>query len=220
VRIDAHEKRVQVQIIQMVGAEALESLAAALADEKLTREQVIIALGAYPDDELLAAEQTPDSLRALAEPVAVYRKRIKGRPAAWTTGKIDKHTRGRHTHQYASPPMRPMGRPTLGIVHGFWGGRGKGDANTPPAYTVYVNDTRVGRIDSYNSGYISPGPKLDVFDLAGVADRDRIEVRIVAGSGGEAVIGEVKVWDADADDPGVITKLNKTQAHGSVRAEQ
>lgn len=196
-----------------LGPDGLPPLAEAWASEQLTADQVVVALGGYEDDRLLEDPATPRTLRELAPRVADYRALIKGRPASWTTGKIDKHIHGRHTHRYTSECLRPMAEPMLGVVHGFWGGQGQGDASGPPGYTVFVNGTRVGEIPPYSHGYKSPGPRLDLFDLAGVADRGTMEITITAGSGGEAVIGEVKIWDRQTEDPGRITEFNQRHEH-------
>jgi hypothetical protein len=160
-----------------------------------------------------AIKPQPHLAALLDQAKAEAAKRAKWQHA-WTTGRLDKDFFGKHTQEYTSPPLAPMSRPVLGVVYGLWGGQGEGDSTATPPFTVYVNDTKVGEIAADYSGYGSPGPSITVFDLAAVVDRGVVKVRIVAGSGGHAKLGEVKIYDLTDKDPGEVTPKEKFHGVG------
>ena len=55
----------------------------------------------------------------------------------------------------------------------------------------------------------SKEPSAKLFDLSDVAIKGKFKITIVSGSGGDSVIGEVKVFDLLKRDPGVVKVKDK-----------
>ncbi len=191
------------------GTGTLHKVALALRQELMTKEDAVMVLAAVSKKERLSnLEHMDPVLKKLLPHVDARLAEEATWKHAWTTGRIDKHIYGLHAHTYTSPPLAHMAEPVLGIVYGLWGGKGQGDSTAAPSFTVFVNDLKVGHIPANYDGYGSPGPSLQLFDLSKCSPGSTCKVRIQASSGGDAIIGEVKIYDLTAKDPGVI-KANR-----------